>query len=113
MSAVTALGWWTLESRTAAPAVPRWILVSAFDNKSGDPRLDHGLEVAFERELAQSHALSVVPHERIADTLRLMRRDTNAVIDASIARDICIRDGEIGLFVTGQIDRSGNVTNST
>src|SRR5262249_32789137 len=46
-----------------------------------------------------------VPHERMVDTLRLMRRDGNARIDPATAREICLRDGQIGVFVTGRVDR--------
>ncbi len=106
--ASTASGWWLLASKATQPPAPQWVLVSEFDNATGDTRLNNVLEFALERELAQSSALSVVPHERTVDTLRLMRRDTNARIDPSTAREICIRDGQIGVFVTGRVDRVGN-----
>ena len=65
------------------------------------------LEVAFEQELAQSRALAVVPHERIADTLRLMQRRSEDFVDGAMAREISLRDGEIPMFALGRIDRVG------
>lgn len=106
--ATIAAGWWLFASRTGATSVPQWVLVSEFDNATGDARLNNVLEVALERELTQSSALSVVPHERTGDTLRLMRRDANARIDGPTAREICLRDGQIAVFVTGRVDRIRN-----
>ena len=103
--ALAAAGWWLLGSRTPATSVPQWVLVSEFDNATSDTRLNHVLELAFERELAQSPVLSVVPHERVVDTLRLMRRDPNSPIDSATAREVCLRDGQIAVFVSGRIDR--------
>ena len=105
--AATAGFGWKLASTARAPVAQRWILVSAFENHSGDARLDRVLEVAFERELAQSRALAVVPQERIADTLRLMKRPPGDATDAATAREICLRDGEIPMLVAGRIDRVG------
>ena len=81
--------------------------MSPFENHSGDARLDHVLEAAFEQELAQSRALAVVPHERIADTLRLMQRRPDDFVDGAMAREISLRDGEIPMFAVGRIDRVG------
>jgi serine/threonine protein kinase/tetratricopeptide (TPR) repeat protein len=99
--------WWLVASRTTATSAPQWILVSEFDNTTGDTRLNHALALALERELAQSPVLSVVPHERVVDSLRLMRRDPNSPIDPATAREVCLRDGQIGVFVSGRLDRIG------
>jgi len=105
--AVTAGFGWKLASTAGAPAPPRWILVSPFENASGDARLDRVLEVAFEQELAQSRTLAIVPRERIADTLRLMNRRPDDFVDPAMAREISLRDGQIPMFALGRIDRIG------
>ena len=105
--AVTAGFGWRLASTARAPVAQRWILVSPFENHSGDARLDQVLRVAFEQELAQSRVLAVVPHERIADTLRLMQRRSEDFGDGAMAREISLRDGEIPMFAVGRIDRVG------
>lgn len=96
---------WTGDARTAA--APRWILVGAFDNHTGDPRLNDVVQFAFEQELAQSHALTVVPPERIADTLSLMKRPATTRMDPATEREVCIRDGAIPIFASGRIDQLG------
>ena len=105
ISLTVSVCWWLFTPKSAAPFSPQWILVSEFDNATTDDRLSNVLGLALERELAQSSAISVVPHERVVDTLRLMRRDPDARIDATIAREICVRDGQIGVLVTGRVDR--------
>jgi serine/threonine protein kinase/tetratricopeptide (TPR) repeat protein len=105
ISLIVSGSWWLFAPKTAAPLSPQWVLVSEFDNATSDDRLSNVLGLALERELTQSSALSVVPHERVVDTLRLMRRDPGARIDATTAREICLRDGQIGVFVTGRVDR--------
>jgi tetratricopeptide (TPR) repeat protein/tRNA A-37 threonylcarbamoyl transferase component Bud32 len=105
--AVAAGFVWRFAATAGAPTAPRWVLVSPFENHSGDARLDHVLAVAFEQELAQSRALAVVPRERIADTLRLMQRRSEDFVDGALAREISLRDGEIPMFAVGRIDRVG------
>ena len=108
LMASIALGWWLFASKNSAPLSPQWVLVSEFENATGDSRLNNVLALALERELAQSSTLSVVPHERMVDTLRLMRRDASTRIDQATAREICLRDGQIGVLVTGRVDRVRN-----
>lgn len=94
--------------RTAVERAPAWIVVSAFENHTGDPRLDDVLQFAFEQELAQSPGLSVASPERIADTLKLMKRPVPTRVDAELAREICLRDGEIDLVAGGRVDSIGS-----
>src|SRR5262249_43766002 len=56
--AVGAALWWRAGG---APATPRLVLVAAFDNETGDQRLDDIVQVAFAQELMQSRAVTVVP----------------------------------------------------
>jgi serine/threonine-protein kinase len=102
------LGWWRWPVSETTSTSPHLVLVSAFDNHTGDPRLDDVLQFAFEQELTQSRSLLVVPHERIVDTLRLMRRPSDTRVDSSTAREVCLRDGAIPMLATGRIDRVGD-----
>jgi serine/threonine protein kinase/tetratricopeptide (TPR) repeat protein len=107
--AVSGLAWlWSSGHPTSASRAPQSILVSRFDNETGDPRLDRVLETAFEQELTQSRVFSVIPRERIADTLRLMKRPAAESVDAATAREICLRDGGISAFLIGRIDHPGS-----
>jgi len=85
-----------------------WVLISNFENRTGEPRLDGTLEYAVERELSNSQFVNVVPPERIADALRLMRKPLDTKIDASIGREICLRDGGIRALLTGRVEKVGS-----
>lgn len=51
-----------------------WVLITAFENRTGEELLDGTVEAALGRELANSRFVNVVPRTRIGDALRLMRR---------------------------------------
>ena len=76
VGATSALTWPSRRAETVSiPFAERdWVLVTAFENKTGDASLDGALEYALERELANSAFVNVVPRARIEDTLQLMQR---------------------------------------
>lgn len=84
-----------------------WVLITDFDNRGGDPIFDGAIEYALERELSNSQFVSVVPRERVNDSLRLMRRPLDSKIDPALGREICLRDGGIRLFLSGRIEKLG------
>lgn len=84
-----------------------WVLITNFDNRTADPIFDGAIEHALERELSNSQFVNIVPRERINDTLRLMRRPLDSKIDPPIGREICLRDGNIRLFLSGRIEKLG------
>jgi serine/threonine protein kinase/tetratricopeptide (TPR) repeat protein len=116
---VSLAGWTTFGGRVASPPLPgpiassvalkprAFVLIGAFENRTGSPSLDGIVEAHIERELAMSQFLSLVPRPRIDDALALMRKPLNAPLSAETARDVCIRDGGIRTYVTGRIDRIG------
>ncbi len=85
-----------------------WILVAGFENRTGDALFDGTLEYALGRELANSRHVNVVPRERIADALRLMRKPPDTRLDAALGREVCLRDGEIRTLVTGRVEKLGS-----
>lgn len=82
-----------------------WVLVSTFENRSGNPALDGVLEPALERELNNSRFVHVVPRERVHDDLALMRRDASLPLTEDVARELCIRDGGIKVLVSGRVEK--------
>ena len=84
-----------------------WILIADIDNRTGRPLFDDTLELALARELSISQFVNVASLERIGDALRLMRRDPKTRLDTAVAREICLRDGGIALFLSGQIQSLG------
>jgi len=99
------IAWSALWHAATGVKTPRLVLVAAFDNATGDSRLDDVVRVAFTQELMQSRAVAVVPPERIDDALRLMKRTVSGGLDARTAREVCLRDGDIPMFAAGRIDR--------
>ncbi|HVS03496.1 MAG TPA: hypothetical protein VMT16_12055, partial [Thermoanaerobaculia bacterium] len=96
------------ETANADQPAPRWVLIAAFDNRSGEELLDGVLEAALRRELANSRLVNAASPERIADTLRLMKRPPDTRVDAALGREVCLRDGGIGLLLTGAAERLGS-----
>ena len=98
-------------SRTPAPvgfAERDAVLVTKFENTTGQPDLERPLEYAFELELANSAFVTVASRDRIIETLALMRRPADAVVDQPTAIDIAQRDGHIRVVLAGRLDRIGN-----
>jgi DNA-binding winged helix-turn-helix (wHTH) protein/tetratricopeptide (TPR) repeat protein len=95
-------------TRTAMKFGPRdWVLVANFENRTGNPVFDGTLEFAIARELANSQYVTVVSPERIGDVLRLMKKPPDTKIDASLGREICLRDGGIRALLTGRVEKLG------
>jgi DNA-binding winged helix-turn-helix (wHTH) protein/tetratricopeptide (TPR) repeat protein len=84
-----------------------WVLISSFENRTGNPVLDGTLEYALERELSNSQFVNVVPRQRVEDVLRLMRKSPETKIDAVLGREICLRDGGIRGLLTGRVEKLG------
>ena len=91
-----------------------WILVTHFENRTGDAALDGSLEYAIASELGNSRYVNVVPLERVRDTLRFMQRPDNTRIDEALGREICQRDGHIRAMLVGRVERlkSGYLLNT-
>ena len=86
-----------------------FVLISQFENRTGEPALDGVLEYALAREIANSQFVNVVPGERIQDTLRLMKKPPETLVDAEVGREICLRDGEIRALLAGRVEKIGSV----
>lgn len=84
-----------------------WILIADFDNRTGEKLLDGTLQYAVEREISNSQFVNVVPHDRVQDALRLMKKPLDATLDRETARQVCLRDGAIKAILTGRIEKLG------
>jgi len=107
---VAALGGWRAyhSPKKTLNFGPRdWVLISSFENRTGNPLLDGTLEHALGRELSNSQFVNVVPRERAGDALRLMRKPLDTKIDAALGREICLRDGGIRALLTGRVEKLG------
>ncbi len=84
-----------------------WVLITVFDNRTGEELLDGTLEYALQRDLGNSSYVKVVPKERVIDALQLMRLPLDTGVDEAIGREISLRDGAIRVLITGRIDKLG------
>lgn len=102
---VAAASQWRVDS---LPFEERdWVLVTPFQNQSGDGSLDGLIQPALEHELANSGFVNVVSRARVEDTLSLMRRPPDTRLDPTLAREVSLRDGGIRAVVSGTILRAG------
>jgi DNA-binding winged helix-turn-helix (wHTH) protein/tetratricopeptide (TPR) repeat protein len=84
-----------------------WVLVSRFENRSGEPVLDGTVDFAVGQELSNSQFVGIVPPERIGDDLRLMKKPAGTPLGPALAREICLRDGDIRALITGRVEKIG------
>lgn len=106
----TPVAWFWPSAKDPAIAFGKWdwVLVTEFDNRTGEEVLDGTVEYALQRELANSRYVKVVPSERVGDTLRLMKLPPDTPIDVKTGREISLRDGDIRVLIGGRTERLGN-----
>jgi serine/threonine protein kinase/tetratricopeptide (TPR) repeat protein len=83
------------------------ILLADFVNTTGDSVFDGTLKQAVAVQLDQSPFLNIVPEPAIRHTLQLMGRSPDEHVTASLARDICQRQGTKAIL-TGSIAGLGS-----
>jgi tetratricopeptide (TPR) repeat protein/tRNA A-37 threonylcarbamoyl transferase component Bud32 len=83
-----------------------WILVTDFENLTGDEVFDAGLETALAVSIQQSQYVNVFPLSRVRETLNRMKRAGVTRLDEAVGREIALREGLKALLVCG-ISRVG------
>ncbi len=69
------------------------MVLSDFDNKTGDAVFDDALKQALAVELGQSPFLNVLSDRKVSETLQMMGRPANQRITADVGRELCLRTG--------------------
>ncbi len=91
---VAGAGWVYYRSHGARRLTDKdTIVLTDFDNKTGEPLFDDALKQGLAIQLEQSPFLSLVPEQRIRQALGLMGQPPDARLTAAIARDVCQRAG--------------------
>jgi hypothetical protein len=90
------------------PHAPHRLLLTEFENLTGEPALVGRLRDALQEQLSADRLADIVPSDQIANLLRLMKKPHDTPVDAVIGRELCLRDGAIDAFVTGTLERSGS-----
>jgi eukaryotic-like serine/threonine-protein kinase len=102
--------WRSHSTPPAAVATPLTekdtIVLSDFDNKTGDAVFDDALKQALAVQLGQSPFINILSDRKVAETLRLMSREPNTRITSEVARELCVRTGSKAI-VLGSISNLG------
>jgi tetratricopeptide (TPR) repeat protein len=107
LAAIVA-GFLYYRSRTGTPKLTDkdTIVLSDFDNKTGDAAFDDTLKQALGAELAQSPFLNILSDQKTADTLKMMGRPPGDRVTRDVGREICQRSGSTAML-TGSIGQVG------
>jgi len=82
-----------------------WVLIAAFENRTGDKLFEGSMEYALEREVSESRYINIVPRDRVNDALKLMRQDVASILTEDLARQVAVRDGGIKGILNGRIEK--------
>ena len=83
------------------------IVLSDFDNKTGDAVFDDTLKQGLSVQLEQSPFLSLISDRRVNETLKLMGRPAGDRLTAEVTREVCQRTGSKAVL-TGSIAGLGS-----
>jgi serine/threonine protein kinase/tetratricopeptide (TPR) repeat protein len=83
------------------------IVLSDFDNKTGDSVFDDTLKQGLSVQLGQSPFLAVVSEGRVNETLKLMGRSAGGRLTPEVTREVCERTGSKAML-TGSIAGLGS-----
>ncbi len=82
------------------------IIISDFENNTGDPLLGHAATEAFRIDLSESTAVTLVPSAQVDRALALMRESPDRTLDEDLAREVAVREG-IKAVIAGDITSVG------
>jgi tetratricopeptide (TPR) repeat protein len=83
------------------------IVLSDFDNRTGDPVFDDTLKQGLSVQLGQSPFLALVSERRVNETLKLMGRSAGERLTPEVATEVCQRTGSKAML-TGSIAELGS-----
>jgi len=109
VAAAAFLTWWIYSRTHREPKLTEkdTVVLTDFDNKTGDAVFDDTLKRALAVELEQSPFLNIVSDRRVSATLRMMGRPANEHITMDIGQELCVRTGSKALL-RGTISRLGD-----
>ncbi|MDQ3221415.1 MAG: serine/threonine-protein kinase, partial [Acidobacteriota bacterium] len=95
-------------STSSGSGVKDSLLLTEFENTTGEAIFDQTLKMALAFSLAQSPFLDIVPDSRIIQTLRLMGRKPGERVTKELGEEICMRQN-LKAFITGSISSFGTI----
>jgi serine/threonine-protein kinase len=110
VAVVAAMVWRDIAKGPAAPAPTSWalnagdwIVIAAFENRTGEVIFDGTIEAAVKRELEYSDFLHVAQRARVGDALLSLDRPLDVRLDRGLVQQVSVRDGGIRAFVAGRV----------
>ena len=85
-----------------------WILITDFENLTGDEVFDRSLNTALTVSIQQSSYVNVFPRSRVKETLQRMGRETTEKLDEELGKEVALREG-IRALVACSISGIGDV----
>lgn len=96
----------TTSGSSSTGGVKDSLLLTEFENSTGETIFDQTLKMALAFSLAQSPFLDIVPDMRVSQTLRLMGRRSDERVTRELGEEICMRQN-LKAFITGSISSFG------
>jgi eukaryotic-like serine/threonine-protein kinase len=93
-----AVGGYFYLRRTPRLTEKDTVVLTEFENKTGDAIFDGTLKQALSVELGQSPFLNVLSDRKLDETLKMMGRAINQHITADVGRELCLRTGSKALL---------------
>jgi len=107
VAAIAVGSWLYYAKKTHALSETDTVVLAEFTNKTGDGVFDDTLRQGLTVQLEQSPFLSLIPDQRMRQTLQLMGKPVNEKLTPEIARDVCQRLGSKA-YLTGSISSLGS-----
>ena len=95
-------------STSSGSGIKDTLLLTEFENTTGEAIFDQTLKMALAFSLAQSPFLDIVPDSRVSQTLRLMGRKPDERVTKELGEEICMRQN-LKAFITGSISSFGQI----
>ena len=102
-----SLFWFWLRHQTKPLTDKDTIVLSDFDNKTGDAVFDNTLKQGLSVQLEQSPFLALISESRVNETLKLMGRPAGEWLTPDVTREICERTGSKAMLI-GSIAELGS-----
>jgi len=95
-------------STNSGSALKDSVLLTEFENATGDGIFDQTLKMALSFSLAQSPFLDIIPDNKVRETLRMMGRSPDERVTKALGAEICLRLN-LKAFITGTISSFGSI----
>ena len=107
VAAIAVGSWLYYAKKTHALSETDTVVLAEFTNKTGEGVFDDTLRQGLTVQLEQSPFLSLIPDQRMRQTLQLMGKPVNEKLTPEIAREVCQRLGSKA-YLTGSISSLGS-----